>query len=426
MKRQFFVTSIALVICIFLSCEQELVIVPYDTIVNREYVFCKSFLRSYGLFQSAIPVDAKSFASPESLYNQVRDPYTFYLKRSNAFSFTDAMTTTDTATGVVADTIAGSWMVFDVVSGSSGALVGVAVFDTIRLINDRNVELIPFDSVSLLVTGDSRDSVRISVKRGLSQFHFLLRRQPYKNRSVFWSRVDTSCSYISLNAFLPQTVGTNGTAAELQQALDSSKRSTNIILDVRDNGIASVREVLAVANKLSPAGGALVRLTKRLWDTSNHTGRQIDTVLRAAQGSQILNKKLYVLCSGTTAAGAEMLLACCDQNSAAMSIGSRTFGDGRLQMLCRTPDSAFASVTNGIVRTVSQVSFDSGVGIVPGVLLDSTADALKEAVKMIIGISSGCEASINNARIERINRLRRFYKKNYTNPLLYSTINDSH
>jgi carboxyl-terminal processing protease len=91
-----------------------------------------------------------------------------------------------------------------------------------------------------------------------------------------------------------------------------------------------------------------------------------------------------ILIDGGTMSAAELLAGALQDRGRAVTVGSRTFGKGSVQMPSRLPGGSVAELTVGHYRTPAGHSVD-GHGITPDVTVGDEAESRAETVLSGLG-----------------------------------------
>ncbi|WP_328317756.1 S41 family peptidase [Streptomyces sp. NBC_00388] len=255
--------------------------------------------------------------------------------------------------------------------GGPAARAGLRAGDLLRTIDGRQVGTRPVtDVVSQLRGGDSASvpgtPVVVGVRRGGDTVTRTLHRATLTTRPVTVTRLSGRATLIKVTAF------TKGSGARVREAVRAAPAGSGILLDLRGNSGGLVTEATTAASALLDGG---------LVATYDVHGAQY--ALYARRGGDTA-RPLVVLIDGGTMSAAELLTGALQDRGRAVTVGSRTFGKGSVQMPSALPGGAVAELTVGHYRTPAGRSVD-GRGITPDVAAGDRAESSAETVLSGLG-----------------------------------------
>jgi hypothetical protein len=162
-----------------------------------------------------------------------------------------------------------------------------------------------------------------------------------------------------------------------------------------------------------PDNTPIIRIHENLLDTIRYTISLVDTELVSSFQGATLSRRFIELVDSNTASAAEILTSCLMSNRPDIkTMGTRTFGKARGQLLSSTPDSALVKVTFALLKPVTGASYDL-IGIIPDISVPPDSDALVAAEALISQASSGAAKRLAGAFHGpvsiRVNMLRKAY-----------------
>ncbi|MCX4550762.1 S41 family peptidase [Streptomyces sp. NBC_01387] len=255
--------------------------------------------------------------------------------------------------------------------GGPAARAGLRAGDVFRTIDGRQVGTNPVtDVVTRLRGGDGASTpgtpVVVGVRRGPTTVTRTLRRARLTTEAVTVGQLADRATMIKVTAF------TRGSGERVQKAVSAAPAHGGILLDLRGNSGGLVTEATAAASALLDGG---------LVATYDVHGAQ--RAVYAHRGGDT-DRPLVVLIDGGTMSAAELLTGALQDRGRAVTVGSRTFGKGSVQMPSALPGGAVAELTVGHYRTPAGRSVD-GRGITPDVTAGKRAEATAETVLSGLG-----------------------------------------
>jgi len=237
------------------------------------------------------------------------------------------------------------------------------------------------------LTGPEGSPVALDVRRGDTDLHFSLTRQPVveetvegwarddADRPVVWLDADAGIAYLRIRAFRPTSL------AAFDALLDPVAADVAaVILDLRDNPGGDVDDAVQIADRFV-AEGWLTRISGRVLpdtgpDTDPVTGQPLAEWNQAVPGDALESATPIVLVDQGTASAAEVLAGALQDRAGAIVIGSATWGKGYAQALRQDPAGRFALQLTNLVWTLPsgrRLAHElGGGGIVPTVDLGPT------------------------------------------------------
>ncbi|MER6498134.1 S41 family peptidase [Streptomyces sp. NPDC001455] len=298
--------------------------------------------------------------------------------------FEQALDGSYTGVGIAAKRSAdGLVVVARVQPGGPADLAGVEPGDLLRTIDGRRMDRRPVAEAVALLRGDRTEAaagstVVLGVQRGSVLRTKTLSRARLSTEAVTVRRIGPDRSAFSAPA-APSTAVlidvdsfTRGTGTEVRDAVRGAPAGAGVLLDLRGNSGGLVTEAVTAASAFLDGG---------LVATYDVRGEQ--RALYAEPGGDT-DRPLVVLVDGGTMSAAELLTGALQDRGRAVTVGSRTFGKGSVQMPSRLPGGAVAELTVGHYRTPAGRGVD-GRGITPDLVVDSRAEQRAETVLSGLG-----------------------------------------
>ncbi|MFF9686033.1 S41 family peptidase [Streptomyces sp. NPDC014623] len=258
--------------------------------------------------------------------------------------------------------------------GGPADRAGVRKGDLLRTVDGRTVGRRPVAEVVALLRGDRTkaaegSTVVLGLSRGSRSWTTTLRRarlsvDPVSVRRL--GRSPSSAVLIKVAAF------TKGSGTEVRDAVDGAPGDAGILLDLRANAGGLVSEAVTASSAFLDGG---------LVATYDVHGEE--RALYAEPGGDT-GRPLVVLVDGGTMSAAELLTGALQDRGRAVTVGSRTYGKGAVQMPSKLPGGSVAELTVGHYRTPAGRSVE-GSGITPDVGAGPEAQERGETVLSGLG-----------------------------------------
>ncbi|MEU8761265.1 S41 family peptidase [Streptomyces sp. NPDC048659] len=252
--------------------------------------------------------------------------------------------------------------------GGPAERAGLRPGDRLVSVDGRPVgDLSVSEVVSLLRGGGVPDTpVALGIERGRAAWTQTLRRARLATDPVTVRRLDDGTVLIRVAAF------TKGTGERVRAAVRAAPPRAGVLLDLRGNAGGLLAEAAVAASAFLDGG---------LVATYDVEGEQRAVY---ADGGGDTGRPLVALVDGGTMSAAELLTGALQDRGRAVTVGSRTFGKGSVQMPSTLPDGSVAELTVGHYRTPAGHTVD-GRGITPDVVVGG-AGAEERARTVLSGL----------------------------------------
>ncbi|MFJ4906640.1 S41 family peptidase [Streptomyces sp. NPDC093249] len=247
---------------------------------------------------------------------------------------------------------------------------GLRTGDRIVSVDGRPVDGLSVSEVVSLLRGEgvAGSPVVLRVERGRADWTQTLRRARLATDPVTVSRLDDGTLLIRVSAF------TKGAGTRVRDAVRAAPAGAGVLLDLRGNAGGLVSEAAVAASAFLDGG---------LVATYDVEGEQRAVY---AEGGGDTSRPLVALIDGGTMSAAELLTGALQDRGRAVTVGSRTFGKGSVQMPSALPDGSVAELTVGHYRTPAGHVVD-GRGIVPDLAAGERAE--ERARTVLSGLGGG-------------------------------------
>lgn len=252
--------------------------------------------------------------------------------------------------------------------GGPAAKAGIEAGDRLRTIDGLTVDKRPVTEVVALLRGGDRTSVTLGLERDGRAWTEKLLRTTLTTEAVTVRQLTGGAVMIKVASF------TKGSGTQVRDAVRGTPAGTGVLLDLRGNAGGLVAEAVTAAAAFLDGG---------LVATYDIRGEQ--RALYAPAGGDT-ERPVVALVDGGTMSAAELVTGALQDRGRAITVGSRTFGKGSVQMPSRLPDGSVAELTVGHYRTPAGHSVD-GRGITPD--LAASEQAEERAQTVLSGLGGG-------------------------------------
>lgn len=314
-----------------------------------------------------IPETAYEADSLDELFQQLGDPYTYYMSEEEYEAFLEAVEGEVNTVGIgamIRFTEEGL-LVDSVVSGGSAQEAGLQAGDLIVAAD--GVSCVPArQSHRDLLVGEEGTTVKVSVLRDGQTREYTLTRRALHIPNTEITLLESGVGYIDCNSF-----GTDTGKSFVQILEENDGKVDAWVVDLRDNTGGYTDSAMDMLEGLSGPGRYFYYQVR---------GGGVGSYER--DGQAVTQKPLIVLVNGESASASEAVAAGVRDTGRGVVIGSRTFGKGVGQnMLDETTDPEYfdgdgLKVTTARFYTAGGTTTDK-IGVIPTLLVD---DAYVEAV----------------------------------------------
>ena len=268
-------------------------------------------------YHGKIKTDEDAKVAIDTMLASLDDPYSRFLTRAEYSDQNTSINSKITGIGVNIATIAGKIHIINVIEGTPAQSANLLPNDVIVAIDGKDVSGMPLSDVANLVRGPENSIVELTILRNNDKLVKKVVRKEIKIKTVR-SSVDKNIGYIKINTFIGST-----TPNEFLDALEKTKDTEGLIIDLRGNTGGLLPNAIFIANLFIPEG-KIVSIVGR-------GGYKYDIL---AQNTEFgVKKPLVVLIDGASASASEILSGALKDYHKAKLIGTRTYGKGMVQKI---------------------------------------------------------------------------------------------
>ncbi|MFF3322001.1 S41 family peptidase [Streptomyces sp. NPDC002889] len=253
--------------------------------------------------------------------------------------------------------------------GGPAERAGIRVGDRLRTIDGHEVATRPVTEVVALLRGGDGTTVVLGLERGGREWTERLTRARLSTEAVTVEHLEGGTVMIKVASF------TKGSGSRVRDAVRKAPSGAGVLLDLRGNPGGLVSEAVTAASAFLDGG---------LVATYDVRGEQ--QALYADPGGDTQRPVVALVDAGTMSA-AELVTGALKDRGRAVTVGSRTFGKGSVQMPSPLPDGSVAELTVGHYRTPAGHSVD-GRGITPDLVAGEGAEQRAQTVLSGLGGTS--------------------------------------
>ena len=320
------------------------------------------------------PDDAK--VAIDSMIASLDEPYTRFMTKEDFEDLASSITAKIYGIGVNIYSNSGKIEIFNVMPGTPAEFAQLKQGDIITAVNGKDIAGMNVSDVASLVRGPENSIVELTILRDGKKFNKKIKRKEIKIKTVKSSILDNHIGYIKIISFMSGT-----TPNEFIEALDNTKNTDSLIIDLRGNTGGLLDNAVFIADRFINSG-TIVDIIYR-----NGYKKTIK-----ANGEGILAEKpIVILVNGASASASEILSGALKDSHRATLVGRKTFGKGLVQKVVPLPNQTGVNVT--IARYLTPNGTDiNKLGIKPDIeigdefdfFIDNKQDIQLEKAKEIL------------------------------------------
>ncbi len=280
-------------------------------------------------YKGKIQTDEDAKVAIDTMIASLDDDYSRYLNKKEYAEQNSSIESKISGIGVNIMNDAGKILVYSVLDGTPAQTAGIKANDIINKVDGKNVSGMNIADVAALVRGKENTRVTLELIRNKKKLTKVVTRKSIKIESVK-SSVKKDIGYIQISSFIGSS-----TTTEFLSALDKTKDTKGLILDLRGNTGGLLANAVYIANVFLD-NGTIVNIVSR--------NGQVEDI--KAQSSLLhIDKPIVLLVDGASASASEILSGALKDHHKAILVGTKTFGKGMVQRIIPLPNSTGLNLT---------------------------------------------------------------------------------
>ena len=280
-------------------------------------------------YRGEIHTNADAKVAIDTMLASLDDEYSRYLNKKDYASQSSSIDSKITGIGVTIVNKSGKIIVHGVVDNTPAKKAGIKAEDVIIKVGDKCVSGMNVSDVASLVRGKIDTSVTLELNRDGKILTKTILREEIKIDSVK-SFVKKDVGYIQILSF----IGTS-TTKEFLSALDKTKESKGLIVDLRGNTGGLLANAVFIANVFLE-NGTIVKIVPR---------NGVVEKINVHNSFLHIEKPVVLLVDGMSASASEILSGALKDHQKAVLVGTKTFGKGMVQRIIPLPNSTGLNLT---------------------------------------------------------------------------------
>jgi len=290
------------------------------------------------------------------------DEHSVYYNEEEASQFLLDLNEEVTGIGVNVFMNEGNIIVSQPIPGSPAEKAGIKAGDIIVGADNYDLRGMEFEAALDKIRGIEGTMVKIKIIRsGISEpISFVIEREKVTQNPVDYELIETEDKKIAKIIIYSFT---ETVAERFKEALDMADKdgTSNIIIDLRDNGGGYLDQAVAIADMFLPKDAVIT--------TEDHRFALLNKVYTASGTDKKYN--VVILVNEMSASASEVLTAALLDNEVAKVVGQKTFGKGTVQTMSYTPDGGMMKYTSAYYLTPNGENINK-VGITPTVTVENS------------------------------------------------------
>ena len=326
-------------------------------------------------YQGKLKTDEDAKVAIETMVASLNEPYTRFMSKKDFEDLVTSVTSKIYGIGVNIYSNSGKIEIFNVIPSTPADFAQLKQGDTIIAVNGKDTNGMNVSEVANLVRGPENSVVELTIMRDGKKLTKKIKRKEIKIKNVKSSIIDNHIGYIQIVSFMGGT-----TPNEFMEAIENTKNTDSLILDLRGNTGGLLDNAVFIAN-LFIQQGEIVEIIYR----NGHKKS-----IKANPEQKQLNKPVVILVNGASASASEILSGALKDYKKAKLVGKKTFGKGLVQKVVPLPNQTGVNVT--IARYLTPNGTDiNKLGIKPDIEIGNDYDIFLNNSKKDIQLETAKE-----------------------------------
>lgn len=309
-------------------------------------------------YQGKIKTNEDAKVAIDTMIASLNEPYTRFMDKKDFQDLATSITSKIYGIGVNIYSNSGKIEIFNVIPSTPADIAGLKQGDIITAVDSKDISGMNVSEVANIVRGPENSIVEITILRDNKKHVKKIKRKEIKIKNVKSSVLDNHIGYIQIVSFMGGT-----TPNEFVEALENTKNTDSIIIDLRGNTGGLLDNAVFIANMFIQQG--------KIVDIIYRNGYK--KTISANPDQKLLNKPVVVLVNGASASASEILSGALRDYKKAKLVGKKTFGKGLVQKVVPLPNQTGVNIT--IARYLTPNGTDiNKLGIKPDVEIGNDFD----------------------------------------------------
>ena len=312
-------------------------------------------------YRGKIKTDEDAKVAIDTMLASLDDPYSKYMSKKEYSEQNTSISSKITGIGVNISSISGKIHIINVMEGTPAQFSNLLPNDIILSIDGKDISGMQLADVANLVRGPENTFVQLVILRNKDKLVKNVMRKEIKIKTVKSNIVDKNIGYIQIASFIGST-----TPNEFMDALEKTKNTKGLIIDLRGNTGGLLPNAIFVANLFIPEGN-IVSIVGR-------NGYKYDIFAQDTEYG--INKPTVVLVDSSSASASEILSGALKDYKKATLVGTKTYGKGMVQKIIPMPNETGLNLTIAKYLTPKGTDINKK-GINPDIKVTFTVNDIK-------------------------------------------------
>ncbi len=340
----------------------------YDSTLNRQKW---DYWRRH--YENNIKTYDDAYIAINSIILSLNDPYSKFLTPAEFKEQQIDLDAKISGIGVHIMDISGKILIVSVIEASPAAISGLKAGDVILTVDNVDVSGKNIADIAKSIRGLPNSYVSLKILRNTKKFTKKIQRKEVKLLSIKTKILPENIGYIQINSFMSATL-----LKEFEEALQKTKNSKGLIIDLRNNPGGILENAVLVANAFINKGAVVSIHGRNGRGFPVMSNPQINTI----------KKPIVVIVNQGSASASEILCGALKDYKLAVIVGERTFGKGMVQKVFNLPNGTGMNLTVAKYLTPTGTDINKS-GIMPDYVViddnnDSNDEQLKKAIEVLM------------------------------------------
>lgn len=245
------------------------------------------------------------------------------------------------------------------IEGGSAEEAGLQVGDVIKKINDQDVSSMSSKEIAdIIAKVDVGDKIKIMIMRETEELTYQVENKKIIVPAISKQMLEDGIGYLKMTTF------SNTLPIQVENALQELEKEGmhSLIIDLRNNTGGYLSAAKEIASMFLEKGKIIYSLEEKEKTTEYKDNTE-----------EKKEYKIVILQNENSASAAEVLIAALKENGVARTIGTTSYGKGKVQQTQTLEDGSMIKYTSAKWLTPSGTCID-GAGIAPDYVVENTGE----------------------------------------------------
>lgn len=270
------------------------------------------------------------YVAINTMLQSLDDPYSRFMDIPQYQNQSIIIDSKVTGIGVTLMSVASKIVVSNIVEDSPAKKADLKEGDILNKIDGASLKGVSLEDIVKLIRGKEHTIVKLEIMRNDKKIIKNIQREIVHIKSVHAKIINKNIGYIRIDSFMGVSV-----PAEFQMALNKTKNTKGLIIDVRSDAGGLLNNAVIMANMIIKKGN-IVSVVYR-------SGQKI--MMDAQNTATYPHKPVVVLINKGTASSSEILTGALRDDHNAILVGDTTYGKNTVQKIIPLPNQTGMNLT---------------------------------------------------------------------------------